>query len=195
MNEYKLKVLLTLAALTLIFGFIAVQNYAIWVEQDSTTDIPLELPVSPSNDRWDIPEYIPLDQKEAACKVDPACNKLAQVVVYEARGESLQGQYAVASVVLNRVDSKRFPNTIWGVVHQKHQFEYLVNMHKQSKPSQKDWTRARIVAYNLLHGEMERITDADHYLNPHVVGFNRLPRWVKVFDRVLVVGYHHFYKS
>lgn len=47
---------------------------------------------------------------------------LARVVHAEARGESLEGQIAVAAVVLNRVRSPKFPNTIWEVLHQSGQF-------------------------------------------------------------------------
>lgn len=47
---------------------------------------------------------------------------LARVVHAEARGESFEGQVAVAAVVLNRVQSNRFPNTVWEVIHQKGQF-------------------------------------------------------------------------
>lgn len=45
-----------------------------------------------------------------------------RLVSAEARGESLEGQIAVAAVVLNRVQSSRFPNTVWDVMHQPGQF-------------------------------------------------------------------------
>ncbi|NMB21653.1 MAG: LysM peptidoglycan-binding domain-containing protein [Firmicutes bacterium] len=47
---------------------------------------------------------------------------LVRLVSAEARGESLEGQIAVAAVVLNRVQSSRFPNTVWDVMHQPGQF-------------------------------------------------------------------------
>ncbi|HEX9858836.1 MAG TPA: cell wall hydrolase, partial [Paracoccaceae bacterium] len=43
---------------------------------------------------------------------------LAEALYFEARGETVQGQFAVAEVILNRVDSPRYPATICGVVHQ-----------------------------------------------------------------------------
>lgn len=53
---------------------------------------------------------------------------LAEALYFEARGESLQGQRAVAEVILNRVASKRYPNSICGVVKQgtgrKHQCQF-----------------------------------------------------------------------
>lgn len=42
---------------------------------------------------------------------------LAEALYHEARGESVKGQFAVAEVILNRVDSARFPDSICGVVH------------------------------------------------------------------------------
>ena len=50
---------------------------------------------------------------------------LANVIYHEARGESRRGQIAVGYVVLNRVKSSRYPNTISGVVWQPKQFSRL----------------------------------------------------------------------
>ena len=43
---------------------------------------------------------------------------LTEALYFEARGESVKGQFAVAEVILNRVDSAAFPNTVCGVIHQ-----------------------------------------------------------------------------
>jgi Cell Wall Hydrolase len=50
---------------------------------------------------------------------------LASAVYFEARGETLAGQLAVARVVLARANSGRFPSTLCGVVHQKGQFSFV----------------------------------------------------------------------
>lgn len=54
-------------------------------------------------------------------------NLLERLVEAEARGESYKGKVAVAEVVLNRVNSDNFPNTITGVVHQRNQFSPVTN--------------------------------------------------------------------
>ncbi|MFO7173186.1 MAG: cell wall hydrolase [Bacillota bacterium] len=54
-------------------------------------------------------------------------NLLAQVVCGEARGEPYEGKVAVAAVILNRVDDRRFPNTVAGVVYQPLAFESVAN--------------------------------------------------------------------
>ena len=52
---------------------------------------------------------------------------LARLVYAEARGESYKGKVAVAAVVLNRVRSSSFPNTISGVIYQSNAFESVSN--------------------------------------------------------------------
>jgi len=136
---------------------------------------------------------MPNNQKIERCKSSRQCRKLAEVIVYESRGESFKGKVAVASVVLNRVDSARFPDTIEAVVHQPRQFSYLQDKHLQTKPSGDDWTKAYVVAYNVKNGIIERATDADHYLAPN--SLTRLPHWANVYERVDVIGNHHFYSS
>ncbi|MBM7624071.1 cell wall hydrolase [Sporohalobacter salinus] len=49
---------------------------------------------------------------------------LSRAVYSEARGENYTGQVAVAAVILNRVDSSEFPDTINGVVYQRHDGQY-----------------------------------------------------------------------
>lgn len=54
-------------------------------------------------------------------------NLLAQLVCGEARGEPYEGKVAVAAVMLNRVDDKRFPDTLAGVIYQPLAFESVAN--------------------------------------------------------------------
>jgi len=54
-------------------------------------------------------------------------NMLARVVAAEARGEPYTGMVAVAAVILNRIESSQFPNTLSGVVFQPHAFESVSN--------------------------------------------------------------------
>lgn len=74
---------------------------------------------------------------------------LAKVVVHEAGNQSLQGQLAVAQVVMNRVRSPRFPNTICGVVMQRGQF---FNVHAYNPPRDARWRRALDVSRDARDG-------------------------------------------
>lgn len=130
--------------------------------------------------------------KKERCKQSKECFKLVEALVYEARSETRKGQMAVASVILNRVDHKNFPDTIWGVVTQPYQFSYLMDMHKQRKPTAKDWDKAFIVAYDVKHGVVERVSDALFYLNPRSV--KRMPRWALEYEYVMTVDNHQFYR-
>ena len=58
--------------------------------------------------------------------------ELARIVYWEARGESEAGQLAVANVVLNRVRHEHWPDTIAGVIYQKHQFTPTENSRYKS---------------------------------------------------------------
>ena len=62
------------------------------------------------------------DNKIPYQQLDGDVKRMAAIIWCEARGESYEGQVAVGTVVMNRVESPRFPNTIEGVISQKGQF-------------------------------------------------------------------------
>jgi spore germination cell wall hydrolase CwlJ-like protein len=88
--------------------------------------------------------------------VDRELTCLAKVVVHEAGNQSRAGQLAVAQVVMNRVRSPRFPNTICSVVLQRGQF---FNVDRYNPPRDARWRRALEVA-----------RDARAGISPPVVG-------------------------
>lgn len=82
---------------------------------------------------------------------------LTQAVYYEARGESLQGQAAVAQVVLNRTRHPDFPTSVCGVVFQglaqgSCQFSFACDGAMQKGRDDAAWARARMVAQRALEG-------------------------------------------
>lgn len=139
-----------------------------------------------------LPLKLPEEFKEEQCLLSSECRELARAIVFESRSETDEGQKAVASVILNRVDDEGFPDTIKEVIHQPRQFSFLADMHLQSRPSKKDWTKAYSIAYDMKHGIEERVTDATFYLNPN--NMDRLPRWARKFQHVATIGRHNFYK-
>lgn len=196
MLTYKQKTLGTLFCLGVLFTWLHVEGQPKKYVPTPVDVLLSNIPISTFMEGWDQP-LIPYEtsEKKELCRKDPECNKLAEAVVYEARNDSLYGKYAVASVILNRVeDPKRWPNTIYGVIHQGNgtQFEYLMNMHRQRKPTQRDWDVARVVAFDLMNGIMERVTDANHYYNPRTV--RRKPRFAEVYAYVGSSTYHDFHK-
>lgn len=183
---YKDKTLISMFVLTAFSGWLYDKNYQLNNDPYSES---LPLFAVDSGDTPVLFEYTN-KEKEELCRRDSSCEKLSETLVYEARSESLQGAYAVASVVLNRVDSKLWPNSIKGVIEQSHQFSYLKDMHKQKRPARTDWERARIIAYNVIYNRIERVTEATHYHTKTISPF-----WSKKLDRVAMIGDHVFYKG
>lgn len=120
------------------------------------------------------------------------CSRLAEALVYEARGEGSIGMRAVAYVILERVKHKGWPNTIRGVVEQKYQFSYLQDKHKQSEPTKKDFDLAYKEAYDAVFGISENpVPGAKWYHSDRI----KPPKWTKDLEVVKIIGGHIFYKE
>lgn len=186
--SYKDKTLMTLFTLTVFFGWLYAQNYRI---QNPNDVFKYSTEVGPNSypDAIVLLEYTN-KEKEQLCRKNRECEKLSETLVFEARSEPLQGAYAVASVVLNRVDDRRWPNSIIGVIEQPYQFSYLMDKDIQRKPDKADWERARVVAYNTIYNEIQRVTIATHYHEKSISPF-----WSKKLDRLELIGQHVFYKG
>lgn len=121
-------------------------------------------------------------------------NCLTAAVYYEARGESREGQAAVAQVVLNRVRSPAFPKTVCGVVYQgaaAHgcQFSFACDRTVGGRHEAGAWDRARSVASRALGGYvMSAVAGATHF---HVATLGAL--WGGSMVKVAQVGQHVFY--
>ena len=114
---------------------------------------------------------------------------LAGAVYFEAKGESLEGQLAVAEVVLNRADSGRYPSTACGVVFQRHQFSFV--RHGDFPPIKRNsraWREAIAIAQIAQDDLWEsRVSDAMFFHASRVS-----PGWRKT--RIAQVGNHVFYR-
>jgi spore germination cell wall hydrolase CwlJ-like protein len=119
---------------------------------------------------------------------------LTAAVYYEARGESREGQAAVAQVVLNRVRSPAFPKTVCSVVYQgaaQHscQFSFACNGQMAARHESAAWERSRAVAGRALGGYvMGQVGGATHF---HVATLGAL--WNGSMVEVARVGQHIFY--
>ena len=115
---------------------------------------------------------------------------LAVAVYFEAKGESLEGQLAVAEVVLNRAGSGRFPRTVCGVVKQPSQFSFVRGGRFPPIPrASAAWRKAVAVA----HIAREELADG---AAPRALFFHARyvsPGWRKL-TRVATVGNHIFYR-
>ena len=134
---------------------------------------------------------------------------LALNTYHEAKNQSLVGQVATAQVVMNRVEDKRFPNTICEVVKQdptrpswedpekeypiKHrcQFSWYCDGKDDTPKNEKAWKTAQDVACLVLYDKIKLdVTEgATHYHATYV-----RPSWAKTKKRTTRIEKHIFYK-
>ena len=112
-------------------------------------------------------------------------NLLSRVVYGEARGESYTGQVAVAAVVLNRVKSSSFPNTISGVVYQSGAFDCVSDGQINLTPNE----NARKAAQDALNG-WDPTYGAIYYFNPATA----TNKWIWSRPMTVTIGKHRFCK-
>lgn len=122
---------------------------------------------------------------------------LQEAIYHEARGESLAGQFAVAEVILNRVDAANFPGSVCGVVRQGAgngracQFSYACNGRSLAMAERGARDLAARIAQVMLSGAPRALTDgATHFHARHVS-----PRWARVYERTAQIGAHLFYRQ
>ncbi|TCL08628.1 cell wall hydrolase [Shimia isoporae] len=123
---------------------------------------------------------------------------LAEALYFEARGEGVKGQFAVAEVIMNRAEHGSFPDSVCGVIKQgtasgrKYQCQFTYNCDGvTNRIHEKDaYERVVKVAYLSLDGVPRGLTDgATHYHTKAVS-----PRWSRTFPRTATIGVHHFYR-
>jgi spore germination cell wall hydrolase CwlJ-like protein len=121
----------------------------------------------------------------AFSKIDDRSLKcLADTIYFEARGEPKKGQELVAKVVLNRVESSKFPNTVCGVVKQKNQFSWV---NKSPKIKNKtSYESAKKLARHVAKYHQAKSNGALYFYNPS----KAKPSWAKKMKVVEKVGNH-----
>lgn len=108
---------------------------------------------------------------------------LARLVYAEARGESYKGQVAVAAVVLNRVKSSSFPNTISGVIYQKSAFSCVADGQINMTPNDTAIRAAR----DAMNG-WDPTGGCLYYYNPRTAS----DTWIRSRTVKTVIGRHSF---
>lgn len=116
---------------------------------------------------------------------------LAGTVYFEARGEPLAGQLAVAQVVINRAASGRFPSSYCGVVFQRSQFSFVKAGRMPSIRRGSDaWKRAKAIARIAHEGHWDsEAADALYFHASYV-----RPSWSRNKARRVAISTHIFYR-
>lgn len=116
---------------------------------------------------------------------------LAQAVYFESRGEPLDGQLAVARVVINRAESGTFPDDYCSVVTQRAQFSFVRGGSiPQPNRSSTAWTRAKAIA-RIAHRDLweSPVDDALYFHATHI-----RPRWAGRMTARATINRHVFYR-
>ena len=122
---------------------------------------------------------------------------LAEAIYFEARGEAVRGQIAVAQVVMNRAFSGKYPDTVCGVVYQnKHrhlacQFTFACDNNPDVIREPDMWDRAQKIAKAMLDGQLwlPEVDKSTHY---HAYWVR--PSWVSEMKKTYKFGVHTFYR-
>jgi len=121
---------------------------------------------------------------------------LAAGIYFEARGESVKGQAAVAQVILNRVRNPTYPGTVCGVVYQNKnwrnrcQFSFACDGIRDRVRSPKHWDMAEEIALATTAGKiwLPEVGSSTHYHATYV-----RPPWARKMRKVGQIGLHIFY--
>jgi spore germination cell wall hydrolase CwlJ-like protein len=138
------------------------------------------------------PAYALADRYSAGAPLDTEANCLATAVYFESRGESVDGQLAVARVVMNRAASGRYPTTWCGVVKQPAQFSFVRHGRFPAiNTSSSAWARAQGVARLAMANVVPSIgTDVLWYHANYVA-----PSWGRRLSMAQKIGAHIFYRA
>lgn len=138
---------------------------------------------APAAKAYHINKTIQLSNEEFQC--------LARNIYFEARGESLIGQVAVAQITHNRLKSKRWGSTFCDVVYARKQFSWTFQAVRMQIPHGRDWLKSKAAAVEYLRGtRISNLAKADHYHNNTVN-----PYWNRAMKVKAKVGQHIFYAS
>lgn len=143
--------------------------------------------------------FQPTERKVAQAIEERNC--LSTAIYHEARGESDDGQWAVANVIINRAMSKRFPATMCGVVYQNAnqgryhcQFSFACDGQADTATERKAWSKAKRIAA-AAYSEFQRgqrpgvVPGSALYYHTRSVS----PDWSSTYRRVAQIGAHVFY--
>jgi len=138
------------------------------------------------------PLYALVDKFSAGAPLTDEANCIAVAVYHEARGETLEGQLAVAKVIMNRASSGRYPTSWCGVVKQPWQFSFV----RQGRFPSVDqdsmaWRKALGVTRLAVANAVQSVpADCLWYHADYVA-----PSWGRRLTRVDKIGAHIFYRS
>ena len=153
----------------------------------SVAELALSTPATSS----DLSALVAANSAGEALDGEGAC--LATAIYFEARGESLDGQLAVAQVVMNHAGSGRYPTSWCAVVKQRAQFSFVRSGGRfpAIKANCAQWAKAQAVARVATKGLASMLSPDVFWYHANYVS----PSWGRRLNRVSRIGAHIFYRS
>ena len=140
----------------------------------------------PEKETQEIEQVKEKEQEKSAVSIsNEELDLLERLVEAEAKGESYEGKVAVATVVLNRVGSSQFPDSITKVINQKNAFSPVQNG-EINKPASNEAKQAVEEALT----RKDRLHDSIYFYNPEIATDD----WIRTRDVVETIGNHVFAK-
>ncbi|TPK76270.1 cell wall hydrolase [Mesorhizobium sp. B2-4-15] len=151
------------------------------------------IPPMAKGDHWWIQNPLP-----ASVFSKPEQKCLANGIYFEARGESVRGQAAVAQVILNRVRNPAYPDSICGVVYQNDswfnrcQFSFACDGRKKRIDNPVAYKTAQDIAIAVTAGKIfiPEVGSSTHYYAQYVH-----PGWARTMQKMTKIGLHIFYRT
>ena len=152
--------------------------------------LPLAAPkAAPLTEAGSLHELVRMVDTSAPMSEQMRC--LAGAVYFEARGEPLAGQLAVAQVIINRTEDGRFPKSYCGVVAQPGQFSFMRGARMPAiRESSAAWERAVAVAHIADKGLWESEAEGAVFFHARYVK----PGWTRTKTRLAQIDTHIFYR-
>ena len=123
----------------------------------------------------------------------------AEVMYYEARGEGIEGEKAVAEVVLQRTRDRDYPSTVCGVTYdgvqpdrRDCQFSFACDGTLRRPKDRYAWQRVRLLAEKILTGMVRLTGQTGHAVAYHSVDVT--PLWAQTMLKTAQIGNHVFYR-
>jgi spore germination cell wall hydrolase CwlJ-like protein len=187
-TKNKFQIILSLSALAIVL--------ALFLEPRQIEVAPTLTPeqVKAKEQAW-IGVLAKIDLSKGRAKDSSEWECLTEALYFEARGEPLLGQVAVAEVIINRKYHKRFPSTVCGVISQgasrknRCQFSYKCDGIDEVYHEPKSYETLGKIAQQMLDGAARELTNGATFYHNKTVK----PSWARKLNKTAVLGEHLFY--
>jgi spore germination cell wall hydrolase CwlJ-like protein len=134
----------------------------------------------------------------AMVKISAEKRCLAEALYYEARGEGIAGEEAVAEVIFHRMHMRNYPPSVCGVVYQGAQdgvacqFSFVCNGDMTRPKSPVEWQQANLLAEKILSGYMQLVDATGGATSYHTIFV--APDWSSSLEKTVQIGNHVFFR-